>query len=112
MAGNVILFSNKRYSYSVFQSQLKEMNPGAPKIFSTQEDIDNFDRDFWHVLMTSFTVQELSEVFDKGYSNGYPLRLQILVLPKGSAYKIHGELFIMWCLVNNTERKLIKHFST
>lgn len=95
MAGNIILFSNKRYFYSVFQSQLKEMNPGAPKIFPTQEDIDNFDRDFWHVLMTSFTVQELSEVFDKGYSNGYPLRLQILVLPKGSAYKIHGELFIM-----------------
>jgi hypothetical protein len=73
----------------IFQSQLKEMNPDAPDIF-TGEDVDKFDADFWRLLMTSFSIEELSEVFDKGVSNGYPLRLQILVLPKDSAFKIHA----------------------
>lgn len=73
----------------IFQTQLKEMNPDAPDIF-TGEDVDKFDADFWRLLMTSFSIEELSEVFDKGVSNGYPLRLQILVLPKDSAFKIHA----------------------
>lgn len=74
----------------IFQSQLSEMNPDAPAVFETQQEIDNFDKDFWRLLMTSFSVEELSELVDKGSSNGYPLRLQILVLPKDSAYKIHA----------------------
>ena len=74
----------------IFQSQLKEMNSSVPDIFSTQSEIDNFDKDFWRILMTSFSVNELSELFDKGTSNGYHLRLQILVIPKDTAYKIHA----------------------
>jgi hypothetical protein len=74
----------------VFQSQLLEMNPDAPDIFETQEEIDSFDADFWRFLMASFSVEELSELVDKGTSNGYPLRFQILVLPKDSVYKIHA----------------------
>eukprot|EP00804_Cyclotella_cryptica_P014158 CCRYP_005593-RC/>CCRYP_005593-RC protein AED:0.07 eAED:0.07 QI:695/1/1/1/0.87/0.77/9/374/723 len=73
----------------VFQNQLKELNPAAPEIFS-QEERDDFDKDFWRLLMNSFTVEELSELFDKGSSNGYPLRLQILVLPKDSTYALHA----------------------
>ena len=73
-----------------FQSQLTEMNPNAPEIFSTKEEVDSFDKDFWRLLMTSFSVEELTELFEKGSSNGYPLRLQILVLPKDSTYKIHA----------------------
>jgi len=73
----------------VFQNQLKEMNPAAPDIFS-QEERDQFDKDFWSLLMNSFTVEELSELFDKGSSNGYPLRLQILLLPKDSTYTVHA----------------------
>jgi hypothetical protein len=73
----------------IFQTQLKEMNPDAPDIF-TGEEVDKFDADFWRLLMTSFSIEELSEVFDKGSSNGYPLRLQILVLPRDAAYKIHA----------------------
>jgi hypothetical protein len=74
----------------IFQNQLTEMNPDAPLIFKTQEEIDNFDKDFWGLLMSSFSVEDLSELFDKGTSNGYPLRLQILVLPKDACYKIHA----------------------
>jgi hypothetical protein len=74
----------------VFQDQLKEMNPTAPDIFSSQEEIDEFDKDFWRILMNSFTVDELSELFEKGTSNGHPLKLQIFVLPKDTAYKLHA----------------------
>lgn len=73
----------------VFQNLLKEMNPTSPEIFS-EEEREHFDKDFWRILMTSFTIEELFELFDKGSSNGYPLRFQILVLPKDSTYTLHA----------------------
>ena len=40
--------------------------------------------------MSSFSTEELFELFDRGSSNGHPLRLQILALPKDTAYKLHA----------------------
>ena len=74
----------------VFQYQLSEMYVDAPDVFETQEEKENFDKDFWRILMKSFAAEELGELFDTGSSNGHPLRLQILVLPKDTVYKLHA----------------------
>lgn len=74
----------------VFQQQLSEMYPDAPEIFATQQEKDQFDKEFWRKLMSSFSTEELFELFDRGSSNGHPLRLQILALPKDTAYKLHA----------------------
>jgi len=75
---------------AVFQHQLTEMNPNAPDVFATQEEKDNFDKDFWAVVMKGFSISELNEIIEKGTSNGYPLRFQILILPKDAIFKLHA----------------------
>lgn len=75
---------------TIFQHQLSEMCSDAPDIFETQEEKDSFDKDFWRVAMKSFSVEELGEMFDHGSSNGYPLRLQTMVLPKNTMFKLHA----------------------
>ncbi|KAL7463027.1 hypothetical protein ACHAXS_003399 [Conticribra weissflogii] len=75
---------------AVFQHQLAGMNPNAPDIFATQDEKDNFDKDFWAVIMKSFSISELNEMIERGTSNGYPLRFQILVLPKDATFKLHA----------------------
>lgn len=77
----------------VFQHQLSEMmgeDGIAPDVFSTQEEKGSFDKEFWKNLMKSFTSEDLSEMFDRGTSNGHPLRLQILAFPKGTYWKLHA----------------------
>jgi len=78
------------YPAKIFQEKMTDIFPGMPEILATDKEKHDFDKAFWTNLMTGCYAGELSEIFDRGSSNGHPLRLQVLAMPRNKNLALHA----------------------
>lgn len=90
VGSDILTLSPSRIAQRGLDFLLGPNHSRAPLLFSTDGEKNEFDDAWRKALLASFPHEILESILSDGTSNTHPLRLQVIAVPSGYDFSLHG----------------------